>query len=253
MEAYEAFAYAYDQALGNRFFASVRPLVDRLFGEHHAPEGRHLDVACGTGQFLRHLRETGVDAVGIDASLAMLDVARRRTRGLVAADFRALPFRLPFARITCLYDSLNHLRTKNDLVDTFRAIAALMESTSVFLFDMNHPDAYESVWGNADPYVSAGDDYRLELATTYRHKDRRAQAVVTGWAQVAGGSRIEIHEVRQQRAWAEREIIEALGAAGIVALDVLDFDPYNDEDPSAPGVKLVFVCRKSLSPGTIEI
>lgn len=55
---------------------------------------RALDVGCGEGRFCRMLRARGIDAIGIDPTLALLDVARARDPG---GDYRAgraetLPF-----------------------------------------------------------------------------------------------------------------------------------------------------------------
>ena len=68
-EAYGAFAYAYDRALGSRFFKAVRTLLDETLEKYPTPKRTHLDVACGTGLVLRHFRERGWKSTGIDASL----------------------------------------------------------------------------------------------------------------------------------------------------------------------------------------
>lgn len=246
VEAYEAFAYAYDQALGNRFFEAARPLIEEIFARYPNEEETHLDVACGTGHLVSYLRSNGWRSFGVDISMAMLDVASRRASGLVCADFRSLPFAKPFARITCLYDSFNHLRMRNDLVAAFGAVTRVMNERSLFVFDMNHPEAYDTVWAATDPYVSSGRDHRLEMETSFRKRDNRARALITGWAELPGKKRVEIHEVREQRAWSQQEITDSLVDAGLTPLEVLDFDPYNEDgDSSAPGVKLVFVCRRA--------
>ena len=48
-ESYGAFAYAYDQALGQRFFRAVRRILARVLDRFPAKKKTHLDVACGTG------------------------------------------------------------------------------------------------------------------------------------------------------------------------------------------------------------
>jgi ubiquinone/menaquinone biosynthesis C-methylase UbiE len=62
-----------------------------------APEERVLDVGCGTGALLEAVRERwpGAAGVGVDLSLEMLAIARRRLPpavALVAADAGRLPF-----------------------------------------------------------------------------------------------------------------------------------------------------------------
>lgn len=236
-EAYEAFAYAYDKGLGERFFRAASLLVADTLERFPTPKRTHLDVACGTGMAVRWFRERGWKSVGVDASVPMLRVAR----GGVAGDMRHLPFRRKFARITCLYDSLNHLLEPSDLVTAFRSIRGVMDEDSLFLFDVNHPEIYPEVWGLSEPYVAKGHDYHLEIATTYRKREKIGRASVTGWA-IMGGQKVEIRELHRQRAYSEREITRALGEAGLAPVDVMNFDPYEEaHDIEAPTVKLFFI------------
>src|SRR5438477_136054 len=110
----------------------------------------------------------------------------------------------------------------------FRAVRRLMGPDSLLLFDMNHPDIYPAVWGMRDPFVASGPDYRLEIATTWRKQEGVGRALVTGWAVLADGARIEIRETHEQRAYGEREIVDALSEAGLVPVEVVDFDPYDE-------------------------
>ena len=237
-EAYGAFAYAYDGALGTRFFKAVRELLDEMLEKYPSRTKTHLDVACGTGLVLSHFKKRGWKSTGIDASMDMLSRAKGR---VTAADMRALPFRRTFSRITCLYDSLNHLLEREELVAAFRSIRACMSHDSLFLFDMNHPEIYPEVWGIAEPYESRGEDYHLSIATTYRSRQKMGVAMVTGWA-IVGGKKVKIKEQHRQRAYSEEEIVSALAEAQLAPVEVLDFDPYGEEI-EARTVKLFFVVR----------
>jgi hypothetical protein len=67
--------------------------------------------------------------------------------------------------------------------------------------------------------------------------------MVTGWAEL-GGNRVPINEQHRQRAYSQREIVKALDEAGLVPVDILDFDPYGEADAvDAATVKLFFVCK----------
>ena len=176
----------------------------------------------------------------------MLAVARKRASRLIAGDLRSLPLRGSFARITCLYDSLNHLQTADDLVAAFGCVRGVMNAESLFFFDVNHPDIYPAVWGLREPYVSTGRDHHLEIATRYDRRAKRAYGVVTGWANLPDGERVTIRETHEQRAWSEREITDCLQAAQLDVVEVIDFDPFQELDEvEAEGVKLFFVCRTS--------
>jgi SAM-dependent methyltransferase len=242
-ESYGAFAYAYDQSLGRSFFAAVRRVLDDVLYKYPTRGKTHLDVACGTGLAVEHLAKHGFDSIGIDASLSMLSIARRRVPHLIACDLRALPLRRKFARITCLYDSLNHMLTRDDLVAAFASMRTAMASNSLLLFDMNHPDIYPAVWGMRDPYVSTGRDHHLEIATKYRKRERRGFGRVTGWARLPDGERVNIRESHEQFAWTRSEIEEALAAAKLRPVEVIDFDPFQEQQSmDVEGVKMFFVC-----------
>ncbi|HLJ75294.1 MAG TPA: class I SAM-dependent methyltransferase [Thermoanaerobaculia bacterium] len=232
-EAYDAFAYAYDQALGERFFRAVRRLLSRVLTSSPPRVRMHLDVACGTALAMQFFEQRGYRSFGVDLSLPMLQIARRRAARIAASDMRVLPLRAKFGCVTCLYDSLNHL---DDLKPAFAEIARVLAGDGLFLFDVNRPEVYPDVWGNDEPFIADGPDFHLEMATKFRNG--RAQALVTGWA-VVNGEKVAIRERRQQRAHSEREIIDALASAGLVPREMIEFDPYQE----GRAVKLFFVCQ----------
>jgi SAM-dependent methyltransferase len=241
-ESYGAFAYAYDKGLGDRFFRSVRRLLADVLKRYPTAGRTHLDVACGTGHVTAFFTANGWRSVGADASLPMLGVASTRAKRLVASDFRALPFRGTFARITCLYDSLNHLKDVGELARAFREVQRVLAPDGLFLFDMNHPEIYPEVWGMKEPYVATGPDFHLEIATKYRRREKIGQALVTGWAVLPNGQRVEIRETHEQRSYSQREIVKALAEAGLAPREIQLFDPYGEADAiEAEAVKLFFV------------
>jgi SAM-dependent methyltransferase len=233
-EAYDAFAYAYDQALGERFFRAARRLLMRALRRHDVPR-THLDLACGSGLAIEHLEQSGFHSTGIDLSLPMLEVARQRAKRLIAGDVRALPFRGTFGLITCLYDSLNHLV---DLPAVFREVRRCMGPRSLFVFDMNDPGIYPVVWGMAEPFIADGKDFHLEIATKFDAESGIGDALVRGWA-LYRGARVVIEERHRQRSHSREDIDGALRTAGIEPVEVIDFDPFGE----ALRVKLFYVCR----------
>ena len=74
----------------------IRPLrnkVSRLVSE--SGPGPVLDLCCGTGRQLIMLGQLGVKGVGVDMSPAMLNVARRKSKGMarfIRGDVTRLPF-----------------------------------------------------------------------------------------------------------------------------------------------------------------
>lgn len=237
---YGPFAYAYDRALGERYFRAIRRLLDQMLRRHPPSTRTHLDVACGTGLALRYLGERGFQSTGADFSMSMLAMARGRSQRLVDADARALPFRGPFGLITCLYDSLNHMMQPEDLANSFREIASLMSRDSLFFFDMNHPRVYPMVWGLDQPFIDGGPQHHLEMATTFDVRKKIGEALITGWAVLPDGGRAEIREQQRQRSYEEREILEALDTAELTPIESKEFDPFREGE----AFKLFYVCKR---------
>jgi SAM-dependent methyltransferase len=239
-ESYGAFAFAYDQALGERYFRAVRRLLADVLDRYPSESMTHLDVCCGTALAIPFFTSRGFVSTGVDISPVMLTVARKRAKRLVGGNVCALPLRAVFSRITCLYDSLNHLLDRRDLVAAFSEVARVMDGDSLFIFDMNHPEIYPEVWGMKEPFIDEGPDFHLEIATTYRRREQLGRALVTGWA-IVGGKRIDIRERHTQRSYERDDIIAALAEAGLNPIEVREFDPWVE----GRVVKLVFVCRQA--------
>ena len=86
-----------------------------------------------------------------------------------------------------------------------------------------------------------GHDFHLEIATTYRRRELLGRALVTGWA-IVDGERINIRERHTQRCYERDEIVAALAEGGLDAIEIHEFDPWNE----GRVVKLVFVCRRAV-------
>ena len=71
------------------------PTYEEALRRLDLPPGRRvLEVGCGTGVFLRAAAERGLEVVGLDASAALLEVARERVPDaeLHVGDMETLPF-----------------------------------------------------------------------------------------------------------------------------------------------------------------
>lgn len=75
-----------------------------------------LDVACGTGKHISYLKKD-FRCVGVDASEAMLSVARRKVPGVRFVQGNMTDFDLgrQFDVVICLFSSIGHLKTKDEI------------------------------------------------------------------------------------------------------------------------------------------
>lgn len=116
---------AYNEAIGKDAAREVAALV-QVLADHDVKLGSVLDVACGTGRHLVHLREHATEVAGSDVSASMLAVAADRLPEvpLHEADFRELALGRTFDLVTCLFSSIGHVADADDLD---RAIAAMAD------------------------------------------------------------------------------------------------------------------------------
>ncbi len=125
------------------FYATLAGHYDELFGtnedglsflreEGARPGRRVLDLACGTGAWVRRLAGDGVDVVGVDLSEEMIERARAIARSagidpgrLSVGDMMKIDAhsRAPFDLVYCIGNSIAHLGSVDD-VRSFVAAAA---------------------------------------------------------------------------------------------------------------------------------
>lgn len=243
-DSYGAFARVYDKALGELFMRGAAAVLRALEAEYPTDARTHLDVACGTGLAMRHFVSRGWRSKGIDASYAMVSRARRRGLDVAVADVRSFALRATFERVTCLYDSLNHLLDRDDLARTFSSVAAVMGESSLFWFDLNHPESFREVWAMAEPYFAEDAVYRLEIETRYDEVANLATARVRGWHD-EGSVRHPIDETHYQRSWERDEVVELLRDAGLETVDVFGFDPFAARVFDGRDIKEMYVAKKA--------
>jgi len=128
-DLYEQFAYDYDE-FGpiDEYLGDEKTFLNKIFSEHGVKNV--LDCACGTGQHLLMLAQSGYNVWGSDYSKSMLEVARKNLQkrnyniSLHQCDFRFLEqeFDITFDAIVCLTNSLPHLHTDEDLLTALRSM-----------------------------------------------------------------------------------------------------------------------------------
>ena len=121
-----------------------------------------LDLCCGTGLIAGELVARGYGVVGVDASDAMLALARERLGPEVVLNrttFPDLAVEGVFDSAICTFDGLNYL-TPDELRLTIGAVARCLRPAGWLVFDL-HTDGMMN-FTIANPVVagrSAGNDF----------------------------------------------------------------------------------------------
>ena len=123
MAEYDVSADLYDLFYEWKDYAAEAATVHDIVAAHNPAARTLLDVACGTGVHLAHLR-AWYEVAGLDRSERMLDVARERLPDveLRAGDMVDFDLGRTFDVVTCLFSSIGYVRTVENLE---RAVATM--------------------------------------------------------------------------------------------------------------------------------
>ncbi len=129
-----------------------------------------LDLACGTGELEKHLKDTGIRFTGVDASRVMLRVARKKCPGVrfILSDVAEVRIRQKFDLVLFLFDSANHMNSLSHLRRVFRNARRHLKPGGYFIFDILTESGLER-WEHVD--IRRGDDYTV-IANGYYYPEK---------------------------------------------------------------------------------
>ena len=118
-----------------------------------------MDLGCGTGVLCRILRDSGMDAWGMDFSAGMIAIARENDpQGHydVADMITYRPDRC-FDLVTCTGDALNHIGDLENVERIFRNVFAYLHEGGWFVFDILN-----------EQEVSTSEPFEMDFSDTIR-------------------------------------------------------------------------------------
>lgn len=247
-EAFSQIGPIYDLVMAPVPYVSWVNYLFVLAGRHGLPRPRRiLDLACGTGNVGLELARRGYQVMGVDRSEGMLEQGRRKAaqEGLpmefLQQDMRELRLPCTFDWVVCLYDSLNYLLSEEDLLRTFRGVAAHLEAGGAFFFDMNTEAALEKeLFTQSELRPSAPVQYRWK--SRYNPQTRITRVEMTFWVQGEDGERREIREVHYERAYPLPQVERLLREAGLRPLGV--YEAYSLRRPGPDTDRAFFLALR---------
>jgi len=238
--SYEAFAFLYSRTMAEDFcrraLAGYRELL-----LYDAPAGSMiLDVCCGSGQWAREFTQLGYQVTGLDASPAMIRLARETAPNarFLVADARHFHFVKAFSGIFSAFNSLAHASSTEDLLLIFRNVRQALARDATFAFDLSMEEAYVSRWRGR--FLFQVDGLTFTLEPTYDRTSRIAQNQISIAGLVdepAPATAFRIY----QHCYSEDEIRNALRLAEFRQVE--SFDAEDDLGIAGERGRRFFRCR----------
>jgi SAM-dependent methyltransferase len=222
-------AHLYDliyEAVGKDYATESEEL--RHIIEERNPGARTvLDVACGTGGHLRHLREH-YEATGVDVLPEMLEVARASLQdvALIEADMRTLNLDRTFDAVLCLFSSIGYMRGTEELNAAVAAMARHLNPGGVLVVDgWVRPDRWREGITHVD--VAEGDSIKVVRVTRSERDDTTTRLEMHHL--VATAERIEhLIDLHEFTLFAPEQYEDAFRAARL-STEVME-SPMRDRD-----------------------
>jgi ubiquinone/menaquinone biosynthesis C-methylase UbiE len=135
-----------------------------------------LDVACGTGLHLKHLKDD-FSCTGVDVSKAMLKIARKNALGVTfkEADMTTLKLGKQFDVITCLLSSIGYAKTHANLKRTILNFSKHLKKGGIALIEPSHANSF---YVTGEPRITVYDGKDAKIARVNVAKIRQATAVL---------------------------------------------------------------------------
>ncbi len=231
-EPYTELAALYDRVMDHVDYRAWACYIDSLLERFGESTERILELACGTASFMLELDRLGYHVTGSDHSHAMLVRAREKLLGrdiprrLFTADMDALPLRVTFDAVLCLYDSLNYLTDTDRFRAAIHGAAEALAPGGLFVFDVCTVKNSELFFSHNTISEDFGD-IRYERTCRY---DRVKHIQENHFTIIRDGRRF--HESHYQRIYRLDEIEEMIAGSPfdrIALFNDMTFHPGSED------------------------
>ncbi len=248
---YTEFAAIYDAVMRDVAYGMWADYVEEICARHHFVPQTVLDVACGTGNSTIPFAKRGYRVAGVDASPAMLAIARAKAAAdnldieFAQQDMRRLePEALrtgpAFDLVICLYDSLNYLTDPRELEAALPGFLRAVRPGGLFVFDINAARRL-SLMTETSLFLE-GPGWSFIEQNDYDPATYLWQIKVTGFIRARGNLYRRFREVHRERSYSEREIRGMLRRVGFDLLAA--YSAFGFEPAGSQAARIYFVAQR---------
>lgn len=246
MSRYGSFAEYYDSLTSNVDYRKTAEYVSDILNENRINKGILLDLACGTGTVSLILAQKGYDVIGVDNSPEMLGEAREKALEagedilFLCQDMCSIDLYGTVDCTVCLLDSLNHLESKEELLEAFKRVSLFTVPGGLFVFDVNTEYKHKYVLGD-NTFVYDNDDVYCVWQNEYDDESKTVE-IFLDFFQEENGLYRRSSEYFAERAFSDSDIKNLLSEAGFT--DIKAYGELRKTAPSDTEERVFYVARK---------
>lgn len=200
-----------------------------------APGETVLDLACGAGRHVAHLRAKGLRAFGLDLSLPLLRRARQHGLPVVRGDMRRVPVASQsLAMVTSFFTSFGYFPEPADDRRVLAEVHRILRKGGVFFVDYLNADRVRASLRPLDEEEVNGR--RVVQTRTLVDDDHVVEKRISIYSPEGGPPRV-FHE--RVRLYSAAELTAMLEEQGIAVTHV--FGDYGGEPASAAAPRLILM------------
>ncbi len=242
MEAYQDFAYVYDEFMDETPYEEWCHRIDELIQHYGVSKPTRdakelldseknlvVDLGCGTGTLTELLYNKGYDMIGVDYSESMLGIAmeKRQESGAeilyLCQDMRDLELYSTVGTIVSVCDSVNYILEEEELLAVFKLVNNYLYPGGIFIFDFNTDYKYREVIGDTT-IAENRDNCSFIWENYYDEEECINQYDVTVFVQEEGDYFRRFTETHLQKGYTASQIQVLLEKAGLKLMEMQDAD-----------------------------
>ena len=265
MEAYQDFAYVYDEFMDETPYDMWSERIDTLIKKYGVTKPERnakdvldseknlvVDLGCGTGTLTELLYQKGYDMIGVDNSESMLFVAmdKRADSGseilYLHQDMRELELYSTVGTIVSVCDSINYILEEEELVEVFSLVNNYLYPGGIFIFDFNTEYKYQHVIG--DTVIAENrENCSFIWENYYDEKEAINEYDVTIFVKEEGELFRRFTETHLQKGYTKEKMLSLLERAGLEILEIKDAETEKDVTDISERIYVVAI-EKGKSP-----
>lgn len=247
MASYKRFADYYDRLMAEDFnYSKIADYIENLFIHYNINPQLIADLACGTGNITIPMAKRGYEMIGVDSSVQMLEVARKKAANegqdilFLNQSITKLDLYGTCDAFLCMIDGINYILSCKSLLNMFARIKrCFLNPGGIFIFDISSFYKLSEVVGN-NTFIHDGDDIFYTWENKYHQSMQLSEMYLNFFVKEKMGYR-RFCERHLQRAYTKEEIIMALKKAGFADIDC--YDELSFLKPKENSRRIIFAAR----------